>query len=232
MKYIIFLNEEISQDMLDAAAAGGVTTPSPIWMVDPDLETSEPGTASAYSYISTNTDYPNGFEGFLKLSSSEFEAAKISIKASEAFVHKSQQAQSVKVTEQIAPPPFSSKEVSGKKLYTRTHGQSFAVTTGSNTCDFRVPYPSVKFNALEIVGCEFGDNVSLQVLDTSTGTISTVPDYLLNQFGFTVGLPDNFYSRESQYDADLIYDMAIRIVYVSSSDKTITVNYVLHELKD
>jgi hypothetical protein len=128
-------------------------------------------------------------------------------------------------------PPFAAKTVGTLKLYTRTHGQTFSLAQGSNNCDFTIPYNQSKFNGVEIIGGEVGDKVTLQVLDTATGTISTVPNYLLNTFGTTVNVPAGFYSRESKYDADMILGLQIRLVYNSISAKTIGVNYMIHELK-
>lgn len=127
--------------------------------------------------------------------------------------------------------PFAAKTVGNKKLYTRTHGSTFSLTLGANDCDFVIPYPQVKFNAIEVVGCELGDKIELQILDSDTGLLTTVPNYMLNQFGFSVGLPKDFYVRESKYDADLYGTMQIRVKYDSASAKDVTINYVLHELK-
>ena len=131
----------------------------------------------------------------------------------------------------VYEPPFSAKTVGSLKLYVRTNGQQFTLAQGSNNCDFTIPYNQSKFNGVEIIGGEVGDKVTLQVLDTATGTISTVPNYLLNTFGSNVNVPAGFYSRESKYDADMILGLQIRLVYNSISAKTIGVNYMLHELK-
>lgn len=128
-------------------------------------------------------------------------------------------------------PPFASKTVGTLKLYTRTHGQRFDLVQGSNNLDFVIPYAQCKFNGLELTGAQEGDKVTLQVLDTPTGTISGVPNYLLNTFGTDVNVAKDFYSRESKYDADMIQNLKIRLVYNSISAKNIGVNYMLHELK-
>jgi hypothetical protein len=135
----------------------------------------------------------------------------------------------------LQEPPFASKTVGSLGLFNRTHGKSFALTTGGNpnVCDFEVPYNQVKFNGVEIVGGELGDKVSLKIIDTDGDP--TTPYYsqdaVLNQFGFDVYIVSDFYRRESRYDADLYKDMRIRIEYTTQSDKTIYVNYMLHELK-
>lgn len=136
-----------------------------------------------------------------------------------------------KLDKPVKQSSFTAKEEGGKKLFTRTHGSTFTLAVGANDCVFTVPYPQVKFNALEIVGCEKGDVVSLQILDDDSGTVSTVPNYVLNQFGFSVGVPDGFYIRESKYDADLFYGLKVKVIYESVSAKDVTINYVMHELK-
>jgi len=128
-------------------------------------------------------------------------------------------------------PAFASKKVGTKKLYTRATGKSFALVVGSNTLDFLIPYNEMKFTGIEIDGGKIGERVNLKILDTATGTISGVPNYMLNQFGFDVNLPDGFYSRESQYDADLIKDLVIRIELTAVEARNIGVNYLIHELK-
>jgi len=136
-----------------------------------------------------------------------------------------------KLNKPMKQSSFTSKEENGLKLFTRTHGASYDLEIGSGNCDFVIPYNQVKFNALEIVGCEKGDTISLQILDSDSGIVSTVPNYMLNQFGFSVGVPDGFYVRESKYDADLFSGLKIRIMYESISAKKIHINYILHELK-
>lgn len=134
----------------------------------------------------------------------------------------------VKVDEQ---PVFASKKIGAKKLYTRATGKIFTLVEGANTLDFTVPFNEVKFNGLEIDKCKFGEKVSLKVLDTATGLLTTVPNYVLNQFGFDINLPDGFYRRMSDYDADLFIGLQIRVEYFAVEARNIGINYMLHELK-
>lgn len=137
---------------------------------------------------------------------------------------------SVKV---VGQPAFADKKtIDGKSLYVRDKGMEFTVSIGANNnkqCN--IDYNTMKFNGVEIIGGEVGDKVNLKVLDTPTGTISTIPNYLLNQFGFSVNVGPNYYHRVSKYDADLIKDMKIVVDYESVSSKTIYINYILHEVK-
>jgi len=62
--------------------------------------------------------------------------------------------------------------------------------------------------------------------------LSTIPNYMLNQFGFNVEMPDGFYKDESSYDADLIQNMKIELTYFNNgeNEKHIGVNFTLHEI--
>ncbi len=142
-------------------------------------------------------------------------------------------AQSVEITNQVESSPFASKVLSnGKKLFGRVHGENYTLESGENTKEFVIPYPQVKFNEIEIIGAEIGDNSNLKILDTATGTYSGVNNYELNQFGFDVYISKDFYRRKSNYDADLYTGMRICIEYNSVSAKDICINFVLHEVKD
>lgn len=127
--------------------------------------------------------------------------------------------------------PFSSKVLAnGKKLFVRNHGQEFAASSGSNNIDFSIPYAHCKINEMEIINAEIGDKVNFKVLDSSTGTYTTVPYYQLNQFAYNLNVPEKYYKRSCSYDADLYINMIIRIEYTSVSAKTVYFNYVLHEV--
>lgn len=132
------------------------------------------------------------------------------------------------------PPPFASKVLpDGKKLFRRKHGVSETVNANSTgTIELVVPYSLAKINKIEIVNCSVGDLASLKVYDTPQGTLSGVPDLMLNQFGFDVYLPDGMYSDESNYDADLIQYMKIELTYTNNGEsaKEIGMNVTLHQL--
>lgn len=133
----------------------------------------------------------------------------------------------------VATPAFADKKLTdGKKLYARTHGKSFQVSIGANTLDFDVPYNTCKINGIEIINGEIGDKVDLFVLDDDSGSYSTIPNFVLNQFGFDANVAKDFYNRESKYDADLYLNMCISVTYYSTSSKTIYINYLLHEVKN
>ena len=127
--------------------------------------------------------------------------------------------------------PFGAKEIDGKKLYKRVHGVEEALSAGSNDILFTVSYPWVKITGIEIIGGEVGDKVDFYVLDSTTGTYTTVPNYQLNQFGFDVNVAPNYYAHKSEFDADLYIGMQLKVVYNSASAKDVGINFILNELK-
>jgi hypothetical protein len=132
----------------------------------------------------------------------------------------------------VQQQPFAAKTLpSGKKIFKRVNGIQSALSSGANTVIFTIPYAWAKISGLEIIGGEVLDTVSLSVLDSTTGTYSTIPDYVLNQFGFTVNVAKDFYEQKSEFDADLYQNMQIKIVYTSVSAKTVGINLILVEVK-
>ena len=128
--------------------------------------------------------------------------------------------------------PFASKVLpNGKKLYKREHGIQATLSQGENVILFTVPYPWVKIIGIEVLYGEKLDTVDLMVLDSAQGTYSGVPNYKLNQFGFTVNVAEGEYEEENAYDADLYQGMQLKIVYQSQSAKTIGINFNLSEVK-
>lgn len=132
--------------------------------------------------------------------------------------------------------PFSAKVIlhngTQKKLYKRQHGQQFACSTGNNDILFTIPYPWVKITGIRLINAEALDTCSFYVLDSTTGTYTTIPNYVLNQFGANVNIAVGDHEEHCKYDADLYTGMQIKLVYNSQSAKTIGINYVLHEVKD
>ena len=128
--------------------------------------------------------------------------------------------------------PFTDNYYNAKRLFKRFHGQKFAVEQGGNVLDFIVPYEMCKISSVEIIGGTSLDTASLEVLDTEAGTISGVSNAKLGQFAFDVNISQGFSAAESSYCTDLIQGLIIRITYTSSTNKTIGINYVLHEEKD
>lgn len=127
---------------------------------------------------------------------------------------------------------FSAKTLAnGKRLYKRVHGFQTTLNAGVNDILFTIPYAWVKIIGLELMGGELLDTVDFFVLDSSSGTYSGVPNYTLNQFGFSVNVSAGNYASVCNYDADLYFGMQIKIVYTSVSNKTVGINLNLNEVK-
>jgi len=127
--------------------------------------------------------------------------------------------------------PFAAKEIDGKKLYKRVHGVVVDCVVGLNLFDIIVPYVEAKLNKIEIMWCPEECTADFKVYDTPTGTISTVPNYMLNQFGFGIGVAKGLHIEQSEYDADVIKDMKLSCELTTPTAKKICVNFVLNELK-
>lgn len=129
--------------------------------------------------------------------------------------------------------PFASKVTdTGSKLFRRVHGiSSGALTAGQKTSiRFTIPYTRCKITTLEIIGAEVGDVTDFSVYDSTTGVLTGVPNYKLNQFGFDVNLSAEFHRDRSNYDADLVAGLQIELDYMSVSNKSVGINVVLHEV--
>lgn len=127
--------------------------------------------------------------------------------------------------------PFANKTLGKKKLFKRVHGVKFSSSVGSNVVEFSIPYNNVKMTGIEVLWANEGDTCDLNVLDTPSGTISGVSSHNLNQFGFSVCVAEKYYEHKSEFDADLIKDMVIKITYTATVAKTIGINFILNELK-
>ena len=132
-------------------------------------------------------------------------------------------------------PPMASKTLAtGEKLFKRVHGvkkPSTEVVVGENIILWPCPYNWVKFIAIEFIGSDNGDSASLEILDKAANPLYGIPNLKLNQFGFAVNLPKDFYKHESEFDADLYKDLQVKIIYHSITQKDIKVNLVMNEVK-
>lgn len=122
---------------------------------------------------------------------------------------------------------FSSKE----NHFFRGHGRTFTAAANSMTVmEYALMHTKAKFNGAEILGTALGDKVNFKILDTATGTYSTVPNFLLNQFGFDWNMNEGSHKEIIPYTSTLFMGMRIIIEYTNSgASKTIGVNYYLHE---
>lgn len=128
-------------------------------------------------------------------------------------------------------PPYADKFLGGMRIYRRVHGIRFLLSEGENDLVWSVPYDWAKITGVEVVGGETLDIASFYVLDSSSGIVSGIPNFTLNQFGFNVNISSGFYESRSKYDADLYKGLQLKIAYTSVSAKTIGINFVLDEVK-
>lgn len=131
--------------------------------------------------------------------------------------------------------PFASKELSnGLKLYRRKHGYKATIPANSEVVTkILVPYAACKINKLEIIAPNPLDRIDLKILDSATGMLTGVPNYMLNQFGFDVVVSEMIYSDKSDYDADVFGGMQIEVTYKNDGTEEVTVGYniIFHEVK-
>jgi len=131
-------------------------------------------------------------------------------------------------------PPFGAKTFllngATKKLFARNTGVQFAVAAGSNVLTYTATYAWAKIIGMELINGEALDTCQLKVLDSLAGTYSGVPSAVLNQFGYTLNMAKDFYSRTSPFDADLYVGMQLQFTYVSISAKTLGLNIIQNEV--
>jgi hypothetical protein len=130
--------------------------------------------------------------------------------------------------------PFASKELpDGKKLYRRKHGYTVALAANTVTIyEITVPYASQKINEAEIIGCLPGIKANFKVVDTASGTYSTIPNFVLDQFGFNVNITKDYFQDISQYDAHCYTGMRLVFEFDNpNAEHVIGINIVYHEVK-
>ena len=122
---------------------------------------------------------------------------------------------------------FASKE----NHFFRGHGSVFTAAANTTTnMEYALMHAKAKFNGAEIIGTNVGDKVNFKILDTATGTYSTIPNHLLNQFGFNWNMKNDSHKEILPYVSNLYMGMRILIEYTNAgAAKTIGVNYYLHE---
>lgn len=130
----------------------------------------------------------------------------------------------------IKTTPFADKS----QLFFRGRGIKQTITANSTeNITYVIPYDKCKLNGIELLNGNDGDTVNFKVLDSTTGTYTTIPNYLLNQFGFDWNVAASGTTKVLPYDADLFLNMQISVEYTnnSNSDTEIAVNIDLHEDK-
>jgi len=124
---------------------------------------------------------------------------------------------------------FASKD----NLHFRGKGlkQSIAANGGTYIFDHTVTF-ECKFNGLELLYALGDDTAELKILDDSNGTYSTVPNYTLDQFGYTWNVGKEYYKKELEYEAHLYPGMRIVVEYTNNytSAVNIAVNFNIHKV--
>jgi len=126
----------------------------------------------------------------------------------------------------------TSDSFSAKSSYNfRGTGNSCALAANTVTnCEMVVTFAHVKFVGMAMINTGLGDKANLKILDTSTGTYSTVNNAVLNQFGFNWNMYKDFTKELMAYPADLFVGMRIFMEYTNGgAAKTIYINYYMHE---
>jgi len=147
----------------------------------------------------------------------------------------------VKIIDQVSSSAFASKSIGEKRLFKRVHGVKTTLS-GDTVVDIVIPYNECKVDKIEILWAPKGLTVDFKVYDTPAGTITStlaatgytaIPNFMLNQFGFDVGVAEGEFREESKYDADLIKDMKLELTIKNPANLTdeVCVNFTLHELK-
>jgi hypothetical protein len=125
---------------------------------------------------------------------------------------------------------FADKE----QLFFRGQGISQIIPANSTqNLIFTLPYLKAKLNGIEVLYGKKGDTCNFKVLDTTTGTYTTVPNYLLNQFGYDWNVEENSQKEILPYDADIFQNMQLVVEYTNNSnaDNLIGINFYIHEDK-
>lgn len=133
--------------------------------------------------------------------------------------------------------PFAQKyHRDGRKLTRRVHGFKIDLdgTSNAQAVIFSVPYTACLMTSTSIISSVEGDKFDFKVLDTLAGTVSGVPNYPLNQFGFGVYAASSCYKEASEYDAELFQGLQIEVTVtpVDTVARSIYFNITLHELTD
>lgn len=132
-------------------------------------------------------------------------------------------------------PAYGSKTITvsgvSKKLYVRNVGLQATLATGVNTINYTASLTWSKLLGIEIVSCEPLDRVDFQIYDTATGNYSGYPNTLLDQFGYAVNLPKDYYIKTLNLNIDLYAGLVVRFTYTSISAKTIGINLLLNEVE-
>jgi hypothetical protein len=134
------------------------------------------------------------------------------------------------------PSPFANKNLStGESLFKRVHGMGELTLDAGEVGDFefQVPYAWCKLEGIEIMDQSDKIQAELFVEDSDDGMYSGLSRYELNQFGFEVEIPKNYFEKKSSYDSDLYAYMyvVLQITNTSTIAQTVRANVELDEVR-
>lgn len=119
-------------------------------------------------------------------------------------------------------------------LFFRGEGKKVTCPAGQTTdIIYTLSYVKAKLNGMEIMYGQDGDTCNFKVLDSTTGTYTTVPNYLLNQFGFNWNVRVGSMKEILPYDADILQNMQLVVEYTNNGASAVDVgvNFYIHEDK-
>jgi len=124
--------------------------------------------------------------------------------------------------------PFASK---GDNHFRGTGVEGVAPYGGVADIDLEVAYNVCRYNGIEILNGDYGDEVVLRILDDANGTYSGTPNQVLDVFGINWKMKKELI-QILPYEATLYKGMVICVQYKNNTnaDKTIYVNHYLHEV--
>lgn len=127
-------------------------------------------------------------------------------------------------------PPSAAKTIGNKKLFKRVKGLQMVTVPGLNNLIWTVDMNWAKLIGIEFINAQAGDKCSLVILDRIVNPIYGIPNQQLNQFGFDVNIAKDLYIHRSEFDADLYLDLQIKLIYTSTNNNTVGVNFIMNEV--
>jgi len=131
-----------------------------------------------------------------------------------------------KIGDEIVINPFASK---GKNHFKGTGVKKVVAANSTGNVDLVIGAGTYRYNAIEVLNGDYGDYVQLEVVDTSLGTYSTIPDYTLDTFGINWNMSKELI-KTLPYEATVFTGMILRVKYTNNTnaDKEVYVNHDLH----
>lgn len=132
-----------------------------------------------------------------------------------------------KVGDEVVIAPFAIK---GSNQFKGAGIKSVAVRGVESSLEYAIPEGVYKFNGIEVLGGQLGDDVDLQVIDDASGTYSETPNSILSQSSTNWNVSPGM-RKSIPYGATLYVGMIIKLLYRNNGteDKAIYINYDLHK---